>query len=242
MKVYKSFLIIAAAVGLNACSLIEPRDIISPNVDEESFLSGNLIMTPWVNGMKRDFATTMGTYVELTEIVSDNYFNNYTQSSKVFDRPLLDHNDIDVTNLQRLAARLRESADYGIQEVAVADISTTEEQLYHLKFIRAFSFLMSGEYFTGLPTKVRGKVEDWKTNLNIAINEFKLLLPIADRIGNGEAAALNTIIARAYYRLGDKTNAVSYANAALAISTDFVRYVEFDGTNSVSNSMQNYIF
>ena len=239
---FLSILFVIMAAGIQACDLIEPREIISPNVDEESFLGGNLIMNPWVNGMQRDFATTMGTFVELTEIISDNYFNDYTQSSKVFDRPLLDYNDIDVTNLQRLAAKLRESADYGIYQVAVIDETTTEEQLYHLKFIRAFSFLMGGEYFTGLPMEVRGKVEEWQTNLNVAINEFKPLLPVAAQIGATEVAALNTIIARAYYRLGDKTNAVSYANAALAGSTDFVRYVEFDGTNNVSNSMQNYIF
>lgn len=241
MKTVNKFLLIPALAilaGMSACEVISPREIVSPNVDEETFLDGNLIMTPWVNGMNSSLATTMGRWVELTELISDNYFNDYTQSSKVFDRPMLDYNDTDITTLQRLVAGLRESSEWGLDVVAAADETTTPEQLYDLRFIHAYTFLLAGEYFVGLPMDERGTVESWEANLNRAIEEFKALLPAAGT----DAAAINTLIARACYRLGDRTGAVTFAGAALTASTDFVKSVEFDGDNGVSNSMQSYIY
>lgn len=244
MKMKKIVYILLAALSAvsTSCELLEPREIISPNVDEDTFMNGDLIMTPWVSGIKRDLATTMGTWVELTEIISDNYFNDYTQSSKVFDRPQLDQHDVDVTNLQRLVAYLRQSAEYGLDKVAAADKTTTPEQLYVLRMVHAYSFLLAGEYFVGLPMEKHGKVETWQANLSKAIEGFKAIVPEAAKIGADEAATVNTFIARAYYRLGDKANAVAFAKAALALSDKFVKSVAFDGKNSVNNSMQTYTY
>lgn len=77
-------------------------------------------MSTWVNGANRSFATIIGTYVELIEILSDNYFNNYSQSSKVFDFPTILYTDVDVTNLQRHIGTLRETAIQGLEVVAAA--------------------------------------------------------------------------------------------------------------------------
>ncbi len=242
----KKALIYSAAVASVAfasvsCDLITPGDVVNPNVDEDSYLTTADIMSPWRNGMERDFATTVGKFAELTEIISDNYFNNYTMSSKVFDRPQITYDDVDVNTLQSKVAQLRESAIYGIDKVAPADVLTTDDDIYTLKYIKAYSFWLAGEYFTGLPQSVTGTVQTWQVNLETAISEFDSILSDYSSIIDDEAkAGINLIIARSYYRLGQKDSAVEYAKASLALSDDFVAYVYFDGINGVTNMIQSY--
>jgi tetratricopeptide (TPR) repeat protein len=226
--------------GTTACELLQPDGIINPNVGEEDFLKSPNAMQSWVNGANKSFATSISSYIELTEILSDNYFNNYTQSSKVFDIPRILHTDVDVTNLQRYVGTFRELANYGINKVAQADAKTTKEHLFNLYYIKGYSFLLAGEYFVGLPIEVGGEVKDWKTNLNLAITTFNESLSYAGN--NEDKAFINTLIARAYHKLGDKSNAVSFSNKALSLSSDFVKNVEFDGKNGVNSSIQNYVY
>ena len=75
--------------------------------------------------------------------LSDNYFNNYSQSSKVFDFPTILYTDIDFTNLQRHVGTLRETAIQGLEVVAKADATTTDEQRYNLYYIKGYSYLLA---------------------------------------------------------------------------------------------------
>ena len=106
MKITKYILLASLALSSASCELLQPDDIINPNVDENTFLQTPNAMFTWVNGANRSFATIIGSYVELTEILSDNYFNNYSESSKVFDFPTILYTDLDVTNLQRYVGTL----------------------------------------------------------------------------------------------------------------------------------------
>lgn len=63
------------------------------------------------------------------------------------------------------------------------------------------------------------------------------MTPVSD-----EKAFLYTLIARAYYRLGDETNAVKYADLSLNLSSSFIKQVSYDGKNGVNNSMQGYVY
>lgn len=83
MNIKNYILIASLACACSSCELLQPNEIINPNVDEDTFLKTPNAMSTWVNGANRSFATIIGSYVELTEILSDNYFNNYSQSSKV---------------------------------------------------------------------------------------------------------------------------------------------------------------
>lgn len=240
MKTKKYILIVVSAVICSSCELLQPKEIINPNVDEETFLKTPNAMSTWVNGANRSFATIIGTYVELLEIMSDNYYNNYSMSSKVFDYPTILYTDIDVTNLQRHVATLREIALKGLNVVAVADASTTDAQRFNLYYIKGYSYLLAGEYFIALPVKTGGNVEDWRKNLNMAISTFNESLKYT--ADEKDVAFINTLMARAYYRLGDKANAVKYSHAALALSQDFVKQVVFDGNNGVNNPMQEHIY
>jgi tetratricopeptide (TPR) repeat protein len=227
-------------ISLTSCELLQPDDIINPNVDEETFLKSPNAMQSWVNGANKSFATSISSYVELAEILSDNYFNNYTQSSKVFDIPRVLHTDVDVTNFQRYIGTFRETANYGIDKVAKADAGTTQTDLFNLYYIKGYSFLLAGEYFVGLPIEEGGEIKDWKTNLNLAITTFTESLSYAE--SQEDKAFINTLIARVYHKLGDKANAVSFSNAALSMSNDFVKNVVFDGNNGVISSIQGYVY
>ena len=152
MKTLKYILLSAFFfLPLNSCDLLLPDGIVNPNVSDDTFLESDNAMQAWVNGANRSFAEAMGNYCMLMEILSDNYFNNYSRSSQVFDIPRILYTDADVTDLQRYVGMMRETADYGIGPVADADPATSRGDLFNLYYIKAFSFILGGEYFRGLP-------------------------------------------------------------------------------------------
>ena len=223
-----------------SCDLVTPDNIINPNVDEEAFLRSDNPMETWVNGTEKEFALRMSDFVELMEILSDNYFNNYTRSSKVFDIPQLLYTDADVTNLQRHVGALREMADYGLTTVAKADDNTTNEQRFHLLYIKAYSFLLAGDFFRALPVTNGGDVVEWEGHLRTAMEVLDQALPLAQN--EEEKAFIHTLYARAAHRLGEREMAVAHARQALACSGDFCRQVLFDSKNGVLNGAQEAIW
>ena len=140
-----------ATLSLSACDLLEPSDIVNPNVDEDTFKNTPNAVETWINGTNSTFATTIGEFAELTEILSDNYFNNSSQGSKVFDYPTLLYTDPDVTNLQRAIGTIREMALNGLNNISQANQGMTQEQEFNLRYIEGYSYLLAGEYFVGLP-------------------------------------------------------------------------------------------
>lgn len=240
MKLKKYLCIATAALACTSCELLQPDEIINPNVDEETFLETANAMTTWVNGANRSFADIVGSYAELMEILSDNYFNNYTQSSKVFDFPTILYTDQDVTYLQRYVGTLRETADQGLNVVAQADQTTTDAQRFNLYYIKGYSYLLAGEYFLALPVENGGDVVGWEENLELAVSTFDESLDYA--ADDQDRAFIYTLMARACYRLGDKNRAVEYANQALGYSADFTRMVEFDGDHGFTSSIQGYLY
>lgn len=225
---------------LGSCDLLNPGDIINPNVDEDTFLNSENAMQAWVNGANKSFAEAVGEFSQLMEIMSDNYFNNYSMTSKVFDIPKILYTDIDVTNLQRHVGTLREAADYGIEKVAAADEKTTGAQLFNLYYIKAYSHILAGEYFTGLPSGEGGDVIGWKEHLALALD---VLDEAEDKAGGAsDLAFLNTLRARVHYRLGDAVKAAEFASKALEQDPSLLKQVTFDGVNDVLNVAQEAIW
>ena len=225
---------------LNSCDLLLPDGIVNPNVSDDTFLESDNAMQAWVNGANRSFAEAMGNYCMLMEILSDNYFNNYSRSSQVFDIPRILYTDADVTDLQRYVGMMRETADYGIGPVADADPATSRGDLFNLYYIKAFSFSLGGEYFRGLPDTEGGEIKTWGEHLHTALEVLDKTLEYADT--DEEKAFVHTLKARVYYRLGDRENASAEASVSLGLSPDFVRQVEFDGDNGVNNPIQEAVW
>lgn len=231
---------VATCMSLHSCDLLTPDDIINPNVSDDTFLGSANAMQAWVNGTNRSFAEAMGNYCLLMEILSDNYFNNYSRSSQVFDIPRILYTDTDVADLQRHIGTMREMADYGINTVAAADAATTRSDLFNLHYIKAFSFILGGEYFRGLPDTEGGEIKTWKEHMNTALTVLDSALEYADT--DEDKAFVHTLKARTYYRLGDSVNASAEASASLELSSDFLKQAVFDGTNGVNNPVQEAIW
>ena len=45
-------------LSLSACDLLEPSDIVNPNVDEDTFKNSSNALKTWINGTNSTFATT----------------------------------------------------------------------------------------------------------------------------------------------------------------------------------------
>lgn len=232
--------VMMATTLLASCDLVAPDEIINPNVDEDAFLHSDNPMETWVNGTEKEFALHMSDFVELMEILSDNYFNNYTRSSKVFDVPQLLYTDADVTKLQRHVGSLREMAEYGLTRVAGADPSVNNAQRFHLLYVKAYSFLLAGDFFRALPITSGGEAVEWDGQLKKAIEVLDEALPLAQT--NDDKAFVHTLYARAAHRLGNSTLAAEHARLALSASPDFCRQVCFDHKNGVLNGAQEAIW
>lgn len=240
MNKLKYIPIALVALFVTGCDLVTPDDIINPNVDENTFLHSDNPMETWVNGTEKELALHMSDFVELMEILSDNYFNNYTRSSKVFDIPQLLYNDADVTALQRHVGALREMADYGLTTVAVADAHTTDAQRFHMLYVKAYSHLLAGDFFRALPTTNGGSAVEWDEHLRIALDVLNQALILAQN--DDDRAFVHTLAARAAHRLGDRKLAVTHATQALLLSHDLLRQVCFDSKNGVMNRAQEAIW
>ena len=232
--------LVVSSILMGSCDLVTPDEIINPNVDESAFLNSDNPMETWVNGTEKEFALHMSDFVELMEILSDNYFNNYTRSSKVFDVPQLLYTDADVTKLQRHLGALREMADYGLKTVASADSKTTNGERFRLLCIKAYSFLLAGDFFRALPIENGGEVVTWDGQMKKAMEVLDEALPLAQ--SNEERAFVHTLYARAAYRTGNRELSANHAKEALSNSKDFYRQVLFDSKNGVLNGAQEAIW
>ena len=229
-----------AVLLLVSCDLVKPDDVVNPNVDESAFLNSDNPMETWVNGTEKEFALCMSDFVELMEILSDNYYNNYTRSSKVFDIPQLLYTDADVTRLQRNVGKLREMADYGLNTVARVDANTTDADRFHLLYIKAYSFVLAGDFFLALPVQSGGELVEWQEQLRTAMTVLDEALGYAQT--DADRAFVHALYARAAYRLGEKALAQSHATQSLSLDATLCKQVKFDSKNGVLNTAQEAIW
>lgn len=229
----------ALMLSLAGCDLMAPGEIINPNVGEDTFLASDNAMETWMNGVEKELAVCMSDYVSLMEILSDNYYNTYSRSSKVFDIPQLLYTDVDVTNLQRHVGSLREMADYGLNTVAKHDRNTTDDDLFKLQVVKGFSLILAGDFFRALPMKNGGEVVEWQQQLATAVEVLGKAIGLAST--QEKRALVNTLCARAAHRLGNRAQAVAFAQKAIEEAADFCHQVHFDHKNNVLNNAQSAI-
>jgi hypothetical protein len=233
MKKIISAIVVLGTLALQACS------VLNPNVTEDVYLGNPNAAKSWVTGLRRQLALTMNQVVVSTELVSDNYFNNRTLSSKVFDIPQIDYIDLDVNNLQVQVQRLREMSEYGLNKVLPADVTTTAADSSEVYFSCAFAHILSGELFVGLPGSAYGPVMTPAAHLLLGLSQLDKAISLSQDAN--DIAAYTLLKARAYYALGDVVNAAKFATAGIG-NTTLLRQVKYDGLNGVSNDMQTYLF
>jgi len=224
-------------VLFQACEL---ADVQNPNVTNDKFTNSPQATDSWMNGARRQMATTLSTFVELGELTSDNYFNNRTLSSKVFDIPQIAFTDIDVLRMQSEVQSLRRSAEFGLEEVLPKDARTTDDDRAELFFYKGVAHLFSAEYFVGLPAVDRGPVETPDFHFQRAREDFEQAISLSSADDLRLAAQL--AIARIYYHQGDRNNAMAEAMDVIGADPLLNFQITYDGVNGPSNQMQFFLF
>jgi tetratricopeptide (TPR) repeat protein len=232
--------IIGALTFTPGCDLLDPTEVINPNLTKDNILKTENPMTGWVLGLERQLAIVLNEQLTIAEIASDNYDNTATYFNQNLDPLNLIFTDTDINLLQFTIADLRESAVFGLTEVKAADPKTTVEQEAELYFYKGYAELLAGELFVALPAEPNGAALPPTENLNLAIEDFKQALALTAEADS--KASYNLALARAYHRLGDKTNAAAHATAAIASNPAYTRFVRFDNPQGLTSDMELGLF
>lgn len=228
-----------ATALLGACGQFTPTEVKNPNLTDDQFLGTPAAGAAWLRGTQRQFLITLNNVVLNSEIMSDNYFNNYTTNNQQFDTPIIAYIDGDVTAIQNSVARLRTMATFGLDSVFPRDPLVTANDKAELYYFRGVASMFAGESFVGLPAVANGEVITWQAHLNAAVTDFLQARTLSTDIPSQLSYTL--ALARVYYRLGDKAKAVVEAQALLAANPTFIRNATFDPVNGPTNSMQGVL-
>lgn len=212
----------------------------NPNVTTDNFVDSPGAAKTWVNGARVEMANSVGTISELTELTSDNYYNNRTLTSTVFDIPQILYSDQDVNRLQTVVQELRLTANFGLERVLPNDPDATQEQESELYFYLGVSHLFAGEYFVGLPAEDLGPVVESDEQYSKALDAFNEVLNLSNNADMIEAA--NLARARIAYYRNDIGTLRTIAEDVISVSPMLNYQIEFDGERGVNNSFQNYLF
>ena len=229
----KISIIAASALVFVGCEAIDPTDVVNPNLSEDALVGQPNSAQSWLNGIERQLAVAANNNLIIAEIASDNYVNTQTFFNQFMDGLTIDFQDDDVDDSQFHIARLREMALFGLNEIGPNDPNYSAETQAEYEFFAGLSHLWAAMYYRALPGEAGGAVLSRDAHLDAAINYFT----------NSNTTASNTSamvgLARAYYMKGDATNAVTWADNAIAAEADFLRVIRFDPQNSRGNSNSN---
>ncbi len=230
------YLLACSALLLNACELTE---VTNPYVTEDRFAEGSQSKDIWLDGVRRQASLTVGTVVEFTELVSDNYFNNYTQSSKVFDNPELNYFDRDVTNIQATIHKLMEMSAFGLSKFTYDQTPQEAAKKAELLFFKAYAHILGAELYVGIPTTALGVVETPSELFTKAIALLSEAAPLYNTQADKEACTL--LMARCHYGMGHVEEASALARQIIA-SPLMLRQVKYGTQSGPSNNFQSAIF
>lgn len=213
------------------CDMIDPTEVENPDITEEKlFEDATGGAEPLIVGLEFAYSEAIGKIAIYTECVSDNYMNTSVFLSSLNDSPreitptetVLDDDREIYFRTQTLLAL----ADFGLNTVLPKDAEATDIDKATVTFYRGMALLLLAENFTAFPVTEGGTMVPAADALNLAIDALNTaynLNPVDENALNCKLA-----LARAYRLKGDKTSAETAANDALALSTDYVFYAQFD--------------
>ncbi|MGH7619213.1 MAG: hypothetical protein ACREPM_18505, partial [Gemmatimonadaceae bacterium] len=163
-------MLVAGAVS--SCGDLSPTTVKNPNLTDGQFIGTTDAGNTWLRGVQKQFLTTLNIMVQDGELMSDDYYNNYTTNDQLFDAPEIDNFDNDVTSMQSNIARLRQLTNFGIDSVFPKDTTVTANAKAENLFFRGMASLFAGESFIALPAEPLGEPLSWDTHLKSAIADF----------------------------------------------------------------------
>ncbi|WP_299103684.1 hypothetical protein [uncultured Tenacibaculum sp.] len=206
--------------------VVDFTTVTNPNFSESAVVGQPNSAAILLQGVERQMSLVQNETVILAEIGSDNYVNTQTFYSQFMDALDIRITDPDMRDTQRNIARLRELAKFGSQQVAPNDTQATDATKAEFEYFEGMSYLYAAMYFSYLPQEPLGAPASSQDNYNSAIQKFDAAIALNNK------AEYQLAKARAYYFLGNRAMAVSAANAALALSTNFRREAQFDEASS----------
>tara|TARA_R110002049_G_scaffold271188_3_gene448351 strand:- start:1865 stop:3229 length:1365 start_codon:yes stop_codon:yes gene_type:complete len=215
---------------------VDFTEVTNPNLSEDNVVGQPNSASAWLTGIERQMALTSNEIVTISEIASDNYVNTSTFFNQALDNLTIEIQDNDFRDLQFDIARLREMSLFGINKVAPGDINLTDETLAEFNFYKGVAFLLAGEYFSEYPIENKGTLQNSAANFQSAIESFN------DAISLSPQAVYHLALARAYYNLGDKINAVSSSNTAIGLDAMLLYEINFDQSNGPSSTIESALF
>ncbi len=229
-------IIVTLAIGFIffGCDLLDPTEVNNPAITEDKLLedaTGG--SAPLIAGLKYSFSDALMKTVTFTEVTSDNYDNTFTFLSNIIDNPrdilpsetVLDDTREIYFELQTIHAK----ALFGLNVILPKDKNVTNDDYATVYFYKGMALLMLSENFTAFPIEENGVMVKSEDALKIAIDNLKEALNLNNSSEN--SSKCNLALARAYRLLGDKINATSYAEAAIAINPQFVFAADYDAAN-----------
>lgn len=237
----KKLLLITLAMSFVyiGCDLIDGTSVTNPNLTLEEATASPNSATSWLAGVDRRTALVMNSFLTTAEITSDNVENKNTFFNQNVNGGTIRPIDTDIENTNFQFARLREQAKYGLEVVIPENdpdaAGTAVEAEFH--FYLGYAHLLAAENMTSLPAEPVGVPQTPTTHFQAAISAFNAANSVvAD-------PSYDLALARAQYGLGNKTEAVSFAESFLANApADYVRYIEFDGVNGPTSTVQNAVY
>ena len=239
--IFSAAILIAGILVFNGCE--DPEDAFNPQNPDlaiDGVVGTDNSTLSILVGCNRQLSLAMDELVVISEIASDNYTNTQTFFNQFLDNLNIDPTDDDIDDTQFDIHRLRELAVTGRDVIAPSDESSTDDQVAELNFYIGFSHLLFGENFTSAPATPGGALMSGADHLNAAISSFQTGISGTSDVAITTACQLG--IARAHYKLGNRADAVSASNAAIASDPAFVRFAEYDAVNLPDNAMQDALF
>ncbi len=213
---------------------------LNPNLSEDAVKGVPNSASNLLLGCERQIALCMNEIVVISEIASDNYQNTQTFFNQFLDRLDIDATDADIEDTQEDFALLRELALSGLNEIGPEDPNFDDQQAAEFNFMAGYAHLLMGMYFKSLPAEPLGAAQSSSTHLQVATGYFDAALSLASENRTITSAHLGN--ARANYYLGNQSEAVASANAAIASDPEFVRFAQYDAVNGPTNSMQDALW
>lgn len=236
--VSKISLLAASALVIAGCEAVDPTEVINPNLAEDALIGQPNSADAWGRGLERQMALVSQENNVLAEIASDNYVNTQTFFNQFLDGLNVDYQDRDINDHQFDIARLGEMAAYGLETVLPQDPNGDADNESTFQFYKGVAHLYSAMYYRELPAEPEGQPLSRTAHLDAAIAAFTAANDAAANVG----ALIG--IARAQYLKGDAPAAISAADAAIAADAagDYVMYINFDGQNGPTNTLQDALY
>lgn len=216
--------------------VVDFTEVINPNLSESSVVGQPNSAMIWRLGIEREISRTLNEILILAELGSDNYVNTQTFFSQFLDNLDIRTTDPDIRDTQNEIARVARMAEFGLETVGPNDPNYSQELEAEFNFFLGLSRLYAAMYFSMLPEETLGVPVSAETNYNSAIAAFDKAISLNAK------AEYHLAKARSNYYLGNRTEAVNSATAAITIDPDFIRFAEFDEAENPDNTLEDALY